>query len=95
MSIVCGVTAGEIRQRVEDWFDWDEVHLVLGKKCFPLELGFNRQDNGYDWTDAADFQLLLQEMGDLELLRFCCNGRSLVVVAVEDENEPFLTVEEV
>jgi len=97
MTTVCGVesmTAGEIRQCAESWFDWDEVRLICGEQCFSLELGINVYAD-FDWTDVADFQLMLEEMGDEEPLRFRCDGRSVVVVAVEDEGEPFLIVEEV
>jgi hypothetical protein len=94
MNTICGLTAGEIRQRADKWFDWDEVRLICAERCFPLALGFNAHE-GYDWTDVADFRRLLEEMGDEELLRFRQNGRSVVVVDIDDEGEPFLVVEEV
>jgi hypothetical protein len=97
MTTVCGVralTAGDIRQRAESWHDWDEVRLISGERCFSLEVGCNRYHD-YDWTDVADFKLMLEETGDDEPLRFRCDGRSVVAVAVEDDGEPFLMVEEV
>jgi hypothetical protein len=97
MTFVCGVqalTAGDIRLRAKNWFDWDEVRLICGEHCFPLELGCNCFKD-YDWTDVTDFKLMLEEMGDKEPLRFRQNGKSIVVVGVEDEGEPFLVVEEV
>ena len=97
MACICDVdvmTAGGIRQRAESWHDWDEVRLLCGNQCFPLELGFNRYED-FDWTDVADFRLLLEEMGDEEPLRFRQHGKSVAVVAVEDDGEPLLVVEEV
>ncbi len=68
--------------------------LVIGGKVFPLELGFHPYEDG-DWTSVADFRLLLDQMGDGELLKFRCQGMSVVVVGVQDEGEPALIVEEV
>ncbi len=72
----------------------DEVHLVIGGKVSPLELGFHPYEDG-DWTSVEDFRLMLDQMGDVEPLKFRCRGQSVVVVGVEDQGEPALIVEAV
>ena len=90
-TLLRGMTVGEIRQRADKWFEWDEVHLLLGKHEYPLELGFS--DDEDDWTNVESFQLYLDQLDDDEMLKLSCDGKQVVVVSINDQGEPFLIVE--
>lgn len=86
-----GLTVGEVRHRADKWFEWDEVHLILGRHEHLLELGLSEDES--DWTNVETFQSYMDGMDDEEMLKFRCDGKEVVVVKIDDRGEPFLIVE--
>lgn len=92
MTTLCGVSVAEVRDYLDEYYEWDEVLVRDGDEYLPLELGFN-SSWPQDWASVADLQSLLDQSGQWEPLKFRSGGTGYCVVGLVQGPEPTLVVE--
>ena len=91
MRCVKAVSVAEVRDYLDEFCEWDEVHLKDGNRVIPLALGINPARYG-DWTSVGTLQSLLDEMGGWEPLGIRSRYGKYRVIGMEAADEPTLLV---